>query len=71
MIVAPSSAVAPTDGALADVDIFRKSGNSDCDCAAMAAGAERRICRHVVLLVKLEYYVVSDASDIQSSDAMK
>lgn len=50
MVVAPSGAVASTNRALAYVDILGESGNCDCDGAAMAAGADRGVCRrHVVL----------------------
>lgn len=49
MVVAPSSAVASTDRALAYVDVIGESGNCDCDGAAVAAGADRGVCRcHVV-----------------------
>ena len=49
MVVAPSGTVASTDRTLAYVDVRGKSGNCDCDGAAVAAGADRRVCRgHVV-----------------------
>jgi hypothetical protein len=51
-VVAPSSAVASTNRALAYIDILGESGSCDCDVAAMAAGADRGICRrHVVSTV--------------------
>ena len=49
MVVAPSSAVASTNRALAYVDILRESGNGDCDGATVAAGADRGICRRHVI----------------------
>lgn len=60
MVVAPSGAVASTNRALAYVDVLGKSGNCDCDSAAVAAGADRAgVCRcHVVsslVLFNLEY----------------
>lgn len=49
MVVAPSGAVAPTNRALAYVDVLGEAGNRDCDGAAVAAGADRCVCRrHVV-----------------------
>src|ERR1700678_3426390 len=49
MVVAPSGAVASTNRALAYVDVLGESGNCDCDGAAVAAGADRGVCRrHVV-----------------------
>lgn len=49
MVVAPSGAVASTNRALAYVDVLRESGNCDCDGAAVAARADRGVCRrHIV-----------------------
>jgi len=48
MVVAPSGAVASTKRALAYVDVLGDSGNYDCDGAAVAAGADRSVCRRHV-----------------------
>jgi hypothetical protein len=49
MVVTPCGAVASTNRALAYVDVLGESGNCDCDGAAVAAGADRGVCRrHVV-----------------------
>jgi len=49
MVIAPGGAVASADCALAYIDVLGESRNCDCDGAAVAAGADGRVCcRHVV-----------------------
>ena len=57
MVVAPSGAVASTNRALAYVDVLRESGNGDCDGAAVAAGADRGVCRRHIVSCYLSWSV--------------
>lgn len=57
MVVAPCGAVAPAYGALTDIDMVRQSWSCDCDGAAVASGADRRVftchflvCSYVIWL---------------------
>ena len=53
MVVAPSRAVAPTNRALAYIDVLGESGNCDCDGTAVAGGTDGGVWRrHVVSSVQ-------------------